>query len=408
VAPVRNTSSPLYLALTREVVLAVGDPLRRASRVAALAATIAILVATLRVTGPTLPAGWSFALTVGDTALAELIQNLLLFIPLGASLTLAGMRPLRAIAAGALLSFCVEFLQQWIPGRDPSAGDILCNTVSAGLGAGLVQAAPRWLVPAPRRSAWHAIGAAVLAVLIWLGTGLALRPTLPPPPHRVVTRADTAFWGGVYHGEVTWGQYSGGMLSVRAVSAQRPSHRAAPLAAVLGPGDVKGLVIGVDRRDLALRFHMPAVRLTLEQPDLRWRGALSGIAPGDSFIARAGHERGQVCLVLNDASRCGLGYTVGDGWKLIFYPPRFPPWLLVLINAIWVATSVLGVGFWAARATPAIRRLAVGIAVLGLVVVPVSTGLNGTPLWEWTAALVGIGAGFVAGNRVALLQRSGV
>jgi len=81
--------------------------------------TLGILIATLHSAGTVLPPGWSFTLTSGDAALAELIENLLLFIPLGASLVLAGVRLSRAIAIGAALSFSVEFLQQWIR-ADPS------------------------------------------------------------------------------------------------------------------------------------------------------------------------------------------------------------------------------------------------------------------------------------------------
>src|SRR5882672_10220214 len=135
---------------------------------------LAILVATLHPGGAQIAPGWSFTLTSGDAALAELIQNLLLFIPLGIFLTLAGVRPLRAVALGALLSFAVEFAQQWIPGRDPSVGDIVCNSISTALGVTLVRFAPQWLTTAPRRSAWQALATAVAAVLVWIGTGAML------------------------------------------------------------------------------------------------------------------------------------------------------------------------------------------------------------------------------------------
>jgi len=86
------------------------------------------------------------------------------------------VRPRRAIALGALLSCAVEFAQQWIPGRDPSTGDILCNSISTALGVALARFAPRWLTTTPRRSAWQALAAAVVAVLTWIGTGAVVRP----------------------------------------------------------------------------------------------------------------------------------------------------------------------------------------------------------------------------------------
>ncbi len=60
---------------------------------------------TLRHGDNDLTHGWSYSLTSGDAALAELIQNLILFIPLGVSLTLARVLPARVVAIGALLSF---------------------------------------------------------------------------------------------------------------------------------------------------------------------------------------------------------------------------------------------------------------------------------------------------------------
>src|SRR5882762_11083197 len=118
-------------------------------RIAVAVSVLAILVATLHAGGTKIAPGWSFSITSGDAALAELIQNLLLFIPLGLSLTLAGVRPLRVVAIGALLSFAVEFTQQWIPGRDPSVGDIVCNSISTALGVLLVVTAPLWLWAPP-------------------------------------------------------------------------------------------------------------------------------------------------------------------------------------------------------------------------------------------------------------------
>src|SRR2546430_15751111 len=89
------------------------------SAIAVALSTLGILIATLHSAGTELPPGWSLTLTSGDTALAELIQNLLLFIPLGISLVLAGVRPLRAAAIGAGLSLTRGFPQPWNPRPDP-------------------------------------------------------------------------------------------------------------------------------------------------------------------------------------------------------------------------------------------------------------------------------------------------
>src|SRR5207245_771941 len=234
--------------------------------------------------------------------LAELIANLILFIPLGVALTIAGVKPLRVIAAGAVLSCTVEFLQQWIPGRDPSLGDIVANTNSTALGVLLVVAAPIWLFV----------------------------PTLP--------------------------------------------------------------------------YRRPALGATLDQPDLRLRAALRAIAPGDTFTAATWHDSTDICLQLNSVQRCGLGYTIGDGWKLIYNPQSWPPWALALINTLWTAGCVIGVGFWGPRGdSAAIRRIAIAIAILGSLIVPLATHLNATTLYEFLGVLGGI----VAGRRLARLTLKG-
>ena len=388
----------------------------RVERRALLAvAVLAILVATLRPGGTTLPSGWSFDISSGEAALSEAIQNLLLFVPLGVALVLNGVRPLRAIAIGAGLSFSVEFLQQWIPGRDPSVGDIATNTISAGVGVALMRFAPRWLMVSPRRSAWQAIGTALLAVVVWLGTGVLLRPSIPPPPYREVRTPDFSQWGH-YRGTVLETNAGPLPLSVvplplriTAVAGSRPPGRIAPLVAILDERDTKVLVVAVDGADLALRYHTRAAPLTLEQPDMRWRRAMAGIAPRDTFTVQAWRGEYGNCLSLNSARRCGLGYTIGDGWKLIFYPERWPGWVLGTLNSLWLAGCLMGIGYWGRRAgTGGNRReravivVAVSLALLGMLIVPSVTGLNATSINEWIGAIGGMGLGYGLASAGAL------
>ena len=72
----------------------------------------------------------------------DLAVNVLVYLPLGFFLTLALRRlPARWLAAvlalllGALLSFCLEVLQTWLPSRVPSNLDWACNSVGAAVGA---------------------------------------------------------------------------------------------------------------------------------------------------------------------------------------------------------------------------------------------------------------------------------
>jgi VanZ like protein len=360
---------------------------------AAAASTLAIGIATLHSSGGT-TRGWSFYLTSGDAALGELIANLILFIPLGVSLTLAGVRPLRVVAAGALLSFTVEFLQQWIPGRDPSLGDIVANSISTALGVLLVVAAPRWLHVSPRRSAWQARLTAALAVFVWYGTGLLVRQKFPPGPYNIVPTPRIHAYAN-YEGQVLKITPGFQSVEVRAIAPATRPGRTSPLLAGLARNDERVLMLAVDDRDLTLGYDMPALHWTLEVPPLRLRDGMTQVAPSDTFTVATWHDSTNICLRVNATTRCNLGYTIGDGWKLIYSPEHWAPWLLGTINTLWMAGCVIGVGFWGAAAKKGGGGLlAMGLVVAGLLMVPLLTGLKPTAIYEWIGAVGGMALGY--------------
>ena len=77
---------------------------------------------------------WPPRFTRSDVAI-----NLLAYTPLGFFVALAGrrtalLRLTAATGAGLLLSFAMETMQMFIPTRDASAMDLVCNTAGAGIG----------------------------------------------------------------------------------------------------------------------------------------------------------------------------------------------------------------------------------------------------------------------------------
>lgn len=238
-------------------------------------AVAVILLATLYPGGGPLPRGWSVSFATSPAPGADIVQNLLLFIPLGAALALARVRLLPTIVLGAALSFLVEFIQQWIPGRDPSVGDIVCNTLGTAIGAGLVRTAPRWLSVSPRRAAWQALALALTAATVWLAT----------------------------------------------------------------------------------------------------------------------------------AGTIGSGHTIGNGWRLIFFPERLPGWTHQLTDALWLGGWLLCVGYWGGRAGrhPAVYAAA-SVAIAALALVPALAGLQTTTVGEWMGALVGMVGGYLVSGRYRVLQ----
>src|SRR6266571_1915743 len=360
---------------------------------------VAILVATLRPTGDFVAAGWSFSLASGDKATAEVIENLLLFLPLGISLALgSNTRPLRAIAVGALLSLAVEVAQQWIPGRDPSVGDLILNTTGTAAGVLIARTAPRWLAPAPTRAAWLSLASAVFTATVWLGTGWLLEPQLPAANALEIRAPDLGPHMDLYSGQVlsVTGRL-GAREPVRIVAtAGTPSGRLAPILDVDdGPGPA-GTIVAADRTDLVLLIRSRSMFLDLDRPDLRARRALAGVAPGDTITitARTDQPGRTFCLAQDARESCGLGYTIGDGWKLIFFPDHFTPWALRVLNAMWVGGALLGVGLWGRR--HAASGVALLLAATTLALGPGLVRLQPTPLGEWVGGVTGLTIGWLA------------
>jgi uncharacterized membrane protein YdcZ (DUF606 family) len=77
-----------------------------------------------------------WCLVCGENGGVDVLNNLLLFVPLGVGLTLLELRVRSVVLAGILISFAVESLQYLgIPGRDPSLSDLVTNTTGSWLGA---------------------------------------------------------------------------------------------------------------------------------------------------------------------------------------------------------------------------------------------------------------------------------
>lgn len=132
-------------------------------RLALASAVVGILAVTLlperagllgRLRGGAWPALSASSLVQGltYTDAADVVLNVLLFLPFGAFAVAGTGSPRRQAAlaalAGTLLSAGVELAQGALPGRYPSLADVVCNGLGAWLGA-------RWML------AWAARGVAV-------------------------------------------------------------------------------------------------------------------------------------------------------------------------------------------------------------------------------------------------------
>jgi len=134
-----------------------------------IASVIAILAATLFPVAGAESERFIACVVCGERGIADVLVNIILFLPFGAALAAGGVSLPRCGLAAALLSASVEFAQLWIPGRDPSLGDVVSNTLGGGLGAVLVATAPYWLVTPRARAARLCWAAALVSAAVCYG-----------------------------------------------------------------------------------------------------------------------------------------------------------------------------------------------------------------------------------------------
>jgi VanZ like family len=382
---------------------------RRLAR-AALAASLLFIFGTTLVPGSGPAVEFVGCFVCGNRGWSDAIVNVILYAPLGASLAALGRRGPRAVAVGFLLSACIELTQAFLPGRDPSLGDVTFNTLGTAAGQALWWAGTRWILPAPRTAGRLCLGAALAAVGVFALTGRMLAPALPLASFSAWFVPDVAEmeW---YHGrvlETTLGPVrfrgdrapppqrirrlllEGAPLHITAVAGPRV-HSLAPLFLIVDDNDQEVFLLGPDRDDLTLRYRTRAWRWRLDAPDLRLRGALRDVSRGDTLRIGAWREGRGYCLSVDERAACDLGFTLGTGWALLYYPRHFPAWLQAGLGMMWVGGFAGLVGVWSRR------RLTTWVAILlfaaGLVWLPAPLGLLPTPLSQVVGALLGWGSG---------------
>jgi len=346
----------------------------------------------------------------GSHGHADALVNVILFAPLGFALALMGRTGIRWIGCAALLSATIEFAQLVIPGRDPSLGDVWFNTLGAATGQLVAHIGLRCLAFNVRSAARLSAAASVATILAYGLTARLLAPMFPASTYHawwtanrpqlewyrarglhVILGSFTLHAGEIPRStEVRRLLLAGAPLHIVAIAGPRV-RALGPLFVIADDRDREVLLIGPDRDDLVLRYRTLASRWLLDQPDLRLRGALTGIAPGDTMSIVAGREEGRTCLMVNGSGSCNLGYTIGSGWALLLFPEHFPPWLQQLLGSAWVGAFVIPVGLWARKRPETL--LAAVILIAGLLVLPGRTGLLPTPPMQ----LLGAGTGWLLG-----------
>jgi hypothetical protein len=384
----------------------------------------AIVTVTLLPLGTPQPMVWSHCVLCGERGLADAIVNALLFLPLGTALALTGMRARHIVLRGALLSGGIELAQMLLPGRDPSPGDVLFNTIGIAMGAGLVAAAPRIARLTAGRAAMWSIVAGVLAAAAVGLTGWLLRPEWPATVYFGQWTPDLTYleW---YRGTVISAHLGdlpvrsrkiddtdrarallarGAPIRVVALAGPAP-ERLAPLFSVYDDRRIEILLVGPDRDALVYRYRARSLALRLDQPDLRFPGALRDVPPGDTLRVAVMPDPARPaawCLSANRERRCGLGFTAGRGWAVLYYVEWFPEWLKTALDWLWLAAMFFPLGALLRRRW----MTAVGMPVAAAALLLAPGALLPTPVPEYAAAVTGVGLGVLAARALARRTRS--
>jgi hypothetical protein len=363
-----------------------------------------------------------WCLRCGDLAGMDIVLNVILFVPFGFGLRLAGWPRRRVLLTAFVTTFLVEATQYFfIVGRDASLSDIITNTTGGLLGMLLAERLPLVLQPGPRVARRLAACAAAVWLLAQVVTGWGVGVTLPQLP----------FWGQLapelgqfeqFRGKVIEAKLAGErmpsarladtpairarLLAGEGIEAQAisgpPTTRLAPIASVFDEGQQEIILLGQRGSDLIFRIHTRAWSLGLRGPAL----SLPGVLPTDSgrplTLSGRMHD-GYVEATADTGSgpiTRMLALSPSLGWSLLlpFEDYAFGAsvrWL----TALWLAGLLLPTGYWSARSP----RL-LGLVFLGLLIV---TGLAGVTAWfhlppvqwnEWAAASVGAGVGWGLGR----------
>ena len=368
-----------------------------------------------------------WCLLCGDLAGMDILLNVILFVPLGFGLRLAGWPRRRVLLSAFALTFLIELTQYFfIPGRDATLSDILTNTTGGLVGMVLAERLPFVLRPEPRLARWLAGTAAAVWLSLQVVTAWGVGVSLPERPYWG-QRAPELGQFDRFRGVVTeaWladqpmpstrlldthtvreRLFAGAGIEAQAVSGP-PTVRLAPIVSVFDETRQEIILLGQTGTDLVFRIHTRAWSLGLRGPALR----LSRALPPDSGrpFAASGRLTGGYLQASADTGAGpvtrSLALSPSWGWSLFLPFEHYAFGENVrLVTALWLAALLFPVGYWAGRAwTGSVNRL-LGPVLLALVL---TAGLAGAAAlfllppvqWsEWVAAGGGAAGGWLLGQ----------
>ena len=426
--------------MTRDTSRGTPSPARAGGAALAVASALFIAAATLSPTPGSTPTPGTVCLICGDYGGADFVLNVLLFVPLGLGLRVAGLSRWRAVLVGAAATLAIELLQlRVVVGRDASVGDLVSNTLGTLLGA---EAAVRWrgaLLPDARWArrlgwtaalAWLALGTATAWSVVVRGPDGGLLFRRSPPmrqwgwfPGRILgVRAGDAViapdaGGGDDRFYVLAQVAHGGPVRMdAAVVSGGPSPGTAAIALVWRPGAYAVAAVVQRRRDVVFHVRTAAALARVRVPGVAIEDLF---APRDERRARGGRPvAGDTIHVSGDYTprriRVDARWRGGHasrtarlhpfvGWSyLLPWSYHYGAWADVL-SALWAGGLLAPAAYWTARATRAGVAGAGAAALAGVVagallVLPAAAGVGVPPAPVWGGVAAGLALGATLGR----------
>ena len=348
-------------------------------RLATVSAFLVIAAATLRPTPDTSPATesvtWCFF--CGELGGVDFVLNVLLFVPLGAALSFAGLTPLRATGVALATTVMIEALQLHIvAGRDSSLGDLVANTVGGALGASLAYRWRGWLLPDPRAAMRLLVAGTCVWLFMLICTAFLLQRSLP---HTLyfgqwapnLAHLDT-FHGSVLSSEVNGAAFQPGPIERapmlrRALGADTAHVEAtilpgrwtsglAPIVSIFDQNRTEVLLLGQWGEHLAFRIRLRVSDARLRPPIVFLPYGLPERGKEGDTLRIGGGFRGKRLFALarsrEEVKEATLALTPAIGWQFLW---PFRVRLQVVSTALtlaWVGAWLLPLGYWLRRASP--------------------------------------------------------
>ncbi|HEV7703057.1 MAG TPA: VanZ family protein [Gemmatimonadaceae bacterium] len=364
----------------------------------------------------------SFCLLCGDTSILDAILNVVLFIPFGMGMRLAGISRRRIFAIALVTTVTVETLQYWIPGRDSSLGDVITNSSGAVIGALCADIWRVVLLPSVRQAKRLAWGWTMLWVVLLTVSAELAHISLPstigwgewkPPllhhdyfPGKVVSATAGGLPSpegiGPANADVRRRLSSDSVVVQATVLSAIATGPVSAIATVYDYNRSQIFMLGQRKGNLIFSLRMRTADARVATPDIR----LDSVFPRhrsktpDTVFVAGGLIHHQLWI---SATRNGVRrertqpVDAGLGWSYML-PFEYEygdeaRWLTVL----WVAGLAAPAMYWGARAGRTTLLALAATLALSLAVIPLATAVHATAWWEWLGLAIGACIGALVG-----------